>query len=365
MSTKRKRGTRIYWICLAVYTLLLCVAAAVGLRIVWEYAEEYEASRPTKVIDEYVANLSQNLWDDSIAATISAMPHEMQTDEECAECVKVMLQNGITYQRQGSADSGTVITYNLLCNGHSFGKISLIEDESKVDEVKFGMLPWKLYDEEFDFNGLYTSVEIVVPQSYSVYLNNNLLGSEYIVEEGIHYDVLEDYYTDFGGLPTKVRYRYDNVIGTLEPTVKDEDGNDVVIDDTKDDSQYIQPCNEDQLARLSEFAAGFAERYLKFSTGLSGYDRLMPYILAGSDLENRSKLAAPELMDYSHTTSFTMNSCTLNGALDLGDGYYMCDITAETTVLYPGKGEVQNTNNMRVVCVDNSDDIRALSQESY
>ena len=365
MSEKRKRGTRIYWLCLAVYTVLLCIAAAVGLKIAWSYAEEFEAARPNKVIEQYVANLSENLWGDSIAETIAAMPHEMQTDEECAECVKAMLKDGITYQRQGSSESGTVVIYNLLCNGKSFGKISIIEDESKTGEVKFGMLPWKLYKEEFDFNGLYSSVEIVVPETYSVYLNNNKLGSEYIVEEGIHYDVLENYYTDFGGLPTKVRYRYDNVIGTLEPTVKDEDGNDYVIDKTKDDSQYIRPCNEDQLARLSDFAAGFAERYLKFSTGLSGYDRLMPYIKLGSDLDNRVKLAAPEIMDYSHTSSFVMNSCTLNGALDLGGGYYMCDITAVTNITYPGKGNVENSNNMRVICIDTSDDIRAVSHESY
>ncbi len=365
MSVKRKRGARIYWICLACYTLVLCAAAAFGLKLVWQYAAEYEAARPNKVIDEYVANLSENLWDDSIAETIAAMPHEMQSDEDCAQCVKAMLQEGITYQRQGSSESGTVITYNLLCNGHAFGKISLIEDESKVEEVKFKMLPWKLYKEEFDFNGLYSSVEIVVPKTYSVYLNGKQLGSEYIVEEGIHYDVLEEYYTDFDSLPTKVRYKYDNVIGTLEPTVKDEDGNDYVIDESRDDSQYINPCDESQLARLSEFAAGFSNNYLRFSTGLGGYDKLKPYIVLGSDIDVRAQKAAPELTGYAHTSSFAMDSCTLNGALELGDGFFMCDISAATTIYYPGKGEVNNTNNMRVICVDNNDDIRAVSMEMY
>lgn len=365
MSKKAKRRTRVYWISLAVYTVLLCAACAVGLKIVWSYAEEYEAARPGPVIEKYVADLSQNLWDDSIADTIASMPHEMQTDEECAQCVKELLSSGITYQRAGSADSGTVVTYNLMCNGHNFGKVSLVEDDSKAGDLKFGMLPWKLYKEEFDFNALYSSVEIVVPKTYEVYLNGKLLGSEYIVEEGIHYDVLEDYYGEYVDLPTKVRYKYDNVIGTLTPTVKDEQGNDFVIDETKDDSQYIIPCTDDQLARLSEFAAGFSNRYLRFSTGLESYDRLMPYIKLGSDIDERAKLAAPELTGHAHTTSYTMDSCTLNGATSLGDGYYMCDITAVTTILYPGKGEVQNTNNMRVIVIDTSDDIRAISLEMY
>lgn len=365
MAINKKRSARIYWFALALYTLLLSIAAAVGLRIVWKYATEYEAARPTKVIDEYVAHLSENLWDDSIAETIAAMPHEVQTDEECAECVKTMLESGISYQRQGSSDSGTVIIYNLLCNGNVFGKISLIEDESKAEEIEFGMLPWKLYKEEFDFKGLYTSVEIVVPKSYDVYLNNIKLGSEYIVEEGIRYDVLEDYYDEFADLPTKVKYKFDNVIGTLEPTVKDENGKDFVIDENKDDSQYIVQCSEEQLARLSEFAAGFADRFLKFSAGLSSYDRLMPYIKLGSAIDERSKLAAADGLGYSHTTSFQLDSVQLNGAVDLGSGYYLCDITAVTTITHPGKGEVQNTNNMRVICIDTNDDIRAVSQETY
>ena len=144
MSKKQKRNRKIYWICLLAYTVLLSAAAFVGLKVVWSYAEEYENARPAKVIDQYVADLSENLWDDSIAETIASMPHEVQTDAECAECVKAMLKDGITYQRQGSSESGTVVTYNLMCNGNVFGKVSLIEDESKADTVKFGMLPWMI-----------------------------------------------------------------------------------------------------------------------------------------------------------------------------------------------------------------------------
>lgn len=370
MSNKRKRGKKIYWTSLLIYMLLLCAAAFVGLKMVWRYAEEYENSRPVKVVDAYVAQLSENLWDQSIADTIAAMPHAVQSDEEVAEHVKEMLKGGITYQRQGSSDSGTVINYSLLCNGHAFGTVSLVQDESAKDDIQFGMLPWKISNEEFDFNGLYSSVSVTVPSAYQVYLNDVLLGSEYIVEEGIQYDVLKDYYEDFAGLPTKSKYQYDNAIGDLAFAIKDEEGNDFVIDETRDDSQFIKPCSGDQLERLSDFATHFADRYFNYMTSgervdpMDAYGRLKPYLKLGSDLDERMKQAL-DGMSYGHTTSYKLKSAVLNGALELGDGYYMCDITAVTTIAYPGKGEVENTNNMRVICVNEDDDILAISQEMY
>lgn len=367
--SKRKRGTLIYCVCLAIYIIILCALAAYGLRIVWRYAIEYENSRPANVINAYVNELNENLWDESIAQTIANMPHEAQTDEECAECVKEMLKDGITYVRKSGGGDGSRIVYSLKCsNGNEFGTVTMVEDQSKADEIEFGMLPWKIESEEFNFDGLYTTVETVVPRMYSVFVNGYLLGDEYIVEDGIHYDVLDGYYDMFQDLPTKVRYRFEHAMGILEPVVRTADGAEVTIDETQDDSQFITPCSEAQLERLSSFAAGFADRYLRFSSGVSdpmyAYEQLMGYIVVGSDFDNYLH-SAMDGLSYGHTSSYRMDSTVLNGALDLGDGYYMCDITAMTTITYPGKGEVQNTNNMRVIAVDRDGDIRAVTHELY
>ena len=365
---KKKNNSRVYWISLLVYGLVLVGVSAFALTKVWDYAEEYQAAQPTVTMDKYVSELNDKLWGEGIEQTIASMPHEVQSNEEVAEYVKQMLSDGVTYVRIGSSDSGTVISYSLKCNGSVFGTVSLVEDESNKDKVKFSMLPWKIYSEEFDFNGLYSSVEAVIPRTYSLYLNDIKLGSEYIVEDNIQYDVLEDYYDEFDGLPTKVRYEYDHCIGKLEPVIKDEDGNVVVIDPNKDDSQFIKPCNEDQLARLGEFSAAFADRYLTYTSGAVdpsyGYQRLMPYLKLGADLDNRMKEAMDGL-SWAHTASVRVDSTVLNGALALGDGFYMCDISAEATTFTPGRGEEQNTSNMKIIVVDTNDDIRAISLELY
>ncbi len=368
MEKKKKRGSRIYAICLSAYVLILACAIMFALTKIWAYAEEYENSRPAKTMDEYVASLSENLWNDDISATISSMPHEVQTDEECAEIIKSMLKDGINYVRQsGSSDDDMTISYNLRCGKSVFGKVTIMQDESKAGEVKYGLLPWVVYKEEFDFTGLYSSVKITVPATYTVKLNDVKLGSEYITEEGIHYDVLEDYYDDYPDLPTKVTYEFDNVIGELEPVVYDEDGNEVVIDETKDDSQYIKDVTDSQMVRLEDFANNFTERYKSYISGIYdptyGYQRLLPYMKLGSDLDERMKQAQDGLF-WAHTASLTVDSIVLNNAIDIGDGYYIIDITSETTTL-TAQGEVKNTDNMKVIVTDTGNDIRAVTLELY
>ena len=368
MAKKKKTGSRIYWICLLVYGIILAVLAVMGLRLVWDYAGEYEAAQAKNVMDAYVDELSRNLWDEGIAETVSAMPHEVQSDEEVAEHVKEMLKNGISYVRKGTADNGDAILYSLRCNGNEFGTVKIVEDQSYADKVKFNMLPWKVASEEFDFSGLYSSVEVVIPRTFSLWLNDIKLGSEFIVEENIRYDVLENYYDEFDNLPSKVRYRFDNVIGTLEPVIKDEAGEIFIVDETKDDSQYITGCTEEELAELSEYTAGFVVNYLKYTSGVLdptyGYGLLKPYLMEGADLDNRMQ-AAMDGLSWAHTVSITVNSSVLNSAISLGDGFYMCDITTNATTFAYGNGEVVNESNMRVIVKRTDDGIKAISLELY
>lgn len=373
MAKKRKSkvGTRVYWILLLVYTVLISAAAVFALKMVWTYADEYENARPNHVIDKYVEDFNRNHWVDGISEAIASMPHPAQTNEECEACVRDMLSDGVIAIRQGSTDGGNSIVYNLRCsNGNVIGKVTLEEDVSKIKDLQFkDLIPWRIRGAEFDFNALYTTVEVTAPKIYNVFLNDLLLGEEYIVEDNIHYDVLDEYYDDFPGLPTKAHYRFEQAIGTLEPVIKDNDGNVIVIDETQDDSQFIVPCADAMLVRLSDFSVKFTDRYLKFISGVgdptSSYEALLPFMVKGTPFYDEMYDTLDDLVDYGHTASYRMDSCVMNGALDLGGGNYMCDVTANYTVFYPGRGEESGVVNLRIICVDNNDDIRAVSREQY
>lgn len=362
--TKAKRSRRRYWIALLIYTVVISVAAAAALKTAWLYAEEYEASRVSKVIDSFVSELSDNLMSDEIRSVIASMDHPVQSNEEIQAEVKNLLSSGVTYQRKSSSNDGKTIKYSLMCKGKPFGSVSVEEDESKADKVKFGMLPWKVTGSSYDFSDLYHSVETVAPAKFKVLLNGTELGREYITEEGIHYDVLEDYYAEYGDLPTKVRYSYDKAIGDLEFTYKDAAGNDFVIDPNADDSQFVVECNDEQYARLLDFCTRFVDRYMRISCGLANIDALNGYVSVNSDLYSRLKLFAADGQGYSHTSSFRLDSAELIGAVELGGGYYLCEMNAHTTILYSGKGDngvVENDNHFKIICYDRGEDLRVVS----
>ena len=119
---------------MCAYIVIALVLIGVGLTWLWGYAEAYEASQPTSTMDKVVAELNKTFWNDDMAATIAAMPHEAQTDDECAEIIKSMIGSGVSYKRSGSTD--TTITYNLVCDTGVFGNVTLADDTSVDTKYK-------------------------------------------------------------------------------------------------------------------------------------------------------------------------------------------------------------------------------------
>ena len=98
-------------------------------------------------------------------------------------------------------------------------------------------------------------------------LNGHALTEANIVERGIPYDVLTEYYDEFEGLPTKVKYHADKIFGQVQYQLLDRSGQPVEIDPDRDDSQFIEPVSEELYQRFDTFSAEFPERYLEFTSG--------------------------------------------------------------------------------------------------
>ncbi len=371
LKRKSVSGTVVYTVVMTAYILVGLALILFGLNKAWIFASEYENAIASNLMDEYIAALNENLWDESIAATIEHMPHEYQTDAEVAAIVQEMFSSELSYVRTVGGDGTDSLAYAILCDGGAIGKVTLVRDESKAGEVEFGSLPWKIESETFDFTGLYSSLKVTVPAHYSVSVNGHVLGEESIVERGIHYDVLEEYYESYPDLPTKVTYKAEHLIGHLEAVIRDENGNVTVPDKTKDDSQYIPPIDNEVWARLSEFAVAFSDPYLAYSSYVrdpySGLAALEPYLYPNGELYQRLKLTQ-DGYDYAHTTSYRFNGAQLIGAVSLGGGYYSIDVHAQTVITYPNKGEngvVNDNNGLKVTVVEYNGGFRAIDLERY
>lgn len=364
MMEKKKKSGRFYFRFLLVYVLIVLGVIAFLMTKVWGFAEEYEAARPAHTMDAYVEDLNNNLWNDQVAQAIADMPHEVQSDEDCAQVVKDILSAGITYVRAASSGGANTINYALRCGDKVIGNVTLIEDSSLADQVKYGMLPWIVSSAEFDFSGLYSSVEVMVPKSYTVKLNGVALGSEYIIEDDIQFSLLKDYYSSYPKLPVMVTYRFEHIIGELEPEILDENGNVTQIDESQGEEQFLNNCSEEELAKLTDFTERFAERYQSYNAGIGGdpatvyANRIAGYIMPGSDLEFRMK-AVQDGLGWAHTNSIDIHYTTLNSAVSFGGGVYLCDFSsAFTTNGINGTQDFEN--NIKMIVIDKTGDMSDL-----
>ena len=371
LKKKSISGTVIYTLILLAYIFILGAGILYGLGKLWTFAAEYENAIPSKVMDAYIADLNENLWDASIEQTIENMPHEFQSNEEVAALVQEMFSSELTYARTIGGDGENSIVYAILCDGNAFGRVTIVRDQSKAAETEFGSLPWMIQSEEFDFTGLYSSLQITVPQSYSVSLNGHILGAANVIESGIPYDVLAEYYEDHPNLPTKVTYKAEHILGHIDPVLYDDQGNVTSIDPNRDDSQFIRPIDAEIYQRLEYFAVAFADPYLAYSSNVvdpnTGYANVEGFLYPNGDLAERLKLTK-DGYEWAHTTSYRFEGAQLVNAISLGDGYYSIDINAQTVITYPNKGEngiVHDNNGLRVLVTDYNGQFRALSVERY
>ena len=373
-KTKRRKsniGTAVYVVILTLWTLAIAAVCLYIISQVWAYASVYDETQVQPVIEDYVANLRENLWDDSIAATVEAMPHPAQSNEEVRELVReILTTDEISYSEKAGAIRSDSITYYLLCGENAFGEVTLTEDTSRnlVENVnlpgavvgalaKMGvsispeLYPWKVSEESFDFSGLYSSVRVTAPSTYKVTINGLTLGEEYIVERDIHFDNLENYYYRYSGLPTKVTYEFDNIMGHIEPVIYNEAGNVFTYDPDRDDSQYMTEVDGSTMETIRAHIDAFSDAYLKLSasTGdpVGALAEVRQYIEEGGEMDN-SLQQILEIGDWSHNSYYQYKGSEVKSAYSIGGDCYVVDYVARATVNQPA-GTVDLERNLRSI----------------
>lgn len=374
---KSNAGTAVYVVVLTLWILFLAAVCLYILSQIWAYASVYDETKVEPVIESYVANLRENLWDDDIAATVETMPHPVQSNEEVRELVREILRTDeIGYTEKAGAVRSDKITYFLLCGDKAFGEVTLIEDTSKnlVENIRLpsaliGILakigvaiqpelyPWKVSEESFDFSGLYSSITVTVPKTYRVTLNGVTLGEEYIVEKDILFDNLKAYSYLYDNLPTKVTYKFDNILGEIDPVIYNEAGDAFTIDPEKDDSQFMTEVDSTTMERIRTHINGFSDAYLHLSASTGNpnepYAQLLNYIEPDSEMDNTLKQIFL-IGDWSHNSYYEYKGSEVTDAYIISNNLYLVEYYARATVNQPA-GPVELERHLRSIVNDSGD----------
>ncbi len=385
-NTKKRRnrtGSILYWLFLFLWVGMLAVVTSYIWKDALRFGEYYEAAQVQPKLDAFLDELSVEMWqdgDNSVRSGIAQMEHPYQTDEECVAVLHEMLQDELYTQIANAGPDWK--TYNILCGTSSLGQVTLVEQRFTPEEDSLltwliewrGLYPWEVDRSSVDYNlnveGLYTTFDITVPEKYTVLLNGHVLPPENIVETGIPYDVLADFYDEFEGLPTKVTYHADKIFGHVDYQLLDENGIPTEIDPNRDDSQFIPPVSEELVARFTDFAPRFAFRYLEFCAGTRDmwtlWVELEPYLLKGSDLHDRCYRMIDSYIGWQHNSNFVFDGATLNSVTPLGNDLYVLDISTDSSSHMPvGRVKVHRDMLVYVKYRAITDEVFAFSAEDY
>lgn len=345
-----------------IYAVVFLTLSWFGLKELWSFMEAYEASRPMNVLNAYMETVTGEYVCDHSQDLIDSVDHNIQSEEECRDYIKQALSGGISYARKSKECTDTRQVYVLRSGGKVIGQFAM-EVKSEDD---YGFTMWELTEESFDLSYLMGStVSAVAPDSYSVSVNGVTLDSSYLTGEPVQYEALEDFYEDYE-LPTIVTYDAGPFLGDFEMVVTNPDGE--VVTEAPDPAVLDDNCSEEEIDTLKSYIEEFLKVYVDYMGSSNdqadyNYSVLIKYIVKDSEFAERM-YGALYGQRATQSRGDTITEITNNFYFRIDEGYYLCDVTYLVDTI--GKqGSVITTNNVRILIVQDGDDLLVQSVRNY
>lgn len=356
---KKKKSGGWFGIGMLLYAVIFLGAAIFGLRFLWNYMEAYEASRPNNTVNAYMEQLTAEYIVDLCQSTIDQVDHNLQTEAECRQVLLAELSGGVRHAKKSKECTDTRLVYVVRAGTNVVGEFAIEANEAD----QYGFTTWTLAEESYDMSYLLGQKQTVTtPDSCTVSVNGFALDETYIIEDGIQYEDIKEYYKDYD-LPGQVKYEAGPLLGEFEMVITDEAGNVRTFDENTDWSEFYYNCTDEETKALDEFSELFLERYVDFTgsnknTRHTTYNALIKHVVEGSDLATRLKDAIAGLQ-FGQSKGDEIVSIVTHLRIRLDDKF-LVDMTYEVDTT--GKeGVVRTTTNARLLIVETDNGMKVES----
>ncbi len=362
-ATEKRKKTSGFAIGLLVYGVVLLVVVAVGLMFFYLFIDAYEQTRPATVAQAYLDSLTADRVIEREPVFFSyTLDNRLQSEGEARAFVQTLLREDLHFARDYSSQEEGY-SYVLESGETPIGRFTLTE----TGETQLGFACLAVSQESFDLTPYVRQVEITVPTDYKVECNGIDLAWRYVEKSRVPYDLLNEFYDDGYKLPWLVTYQTGKVLGEPELLVTDGEGNPVTGEALSEDA-FTDNCSIAEKEEIWEFVYEYITRYVRYLSGtqlvaMAGYSQVASMVVEGSDLQQRL-LSAVGGLGFASSKSDEIQSIEINRMMNVGNGYYVCDVTYLVKTL--GQADyVTTTNNSKLVMVETDYGLRATSQASY
>ncbi len=360
----RRKHRWIFPVCLVLYAVLFLFAANKGLEWFWGYIDAYEQTRPHIALNAYKETLTREYVAAACEELVAQIDHRVQSEESCRKVILDALSEPLTCAKKSRESTEDKHIYAILCGKTVVGTMEM---ERIGDEIQ-GFVPWVVTEDSFDLSYLITEpVSTTVPSTFSVYVNGNLLSSDYITQDDIHYTKLNGFYDTYS-LPHMVTYQAGPFLGDPTMTLVDPSGKEITQTELEDPSRYISNCTGDELAALDSIAGSFIRSYVAFTSRTGGdnyrnYLALKEFMVPDGELSKRM-YAALDGLSWISDRGAVLSQLDIHHYIHLGEGRYLCDLTYVVDT-NNHTGSIQSTSNLWVFFVQTEKGLRAESMLSY
>ncbi len=364
-SAVLKRRFPWFALILVLYSTVFLTAAWFGLKYLWTYMDAYEKSRPENVVYAYMDNLTREHIVDMSQELIDSVDHNIQSEEAAKAYLLEAISGDITFAKKVKESNNHSKQVFVLKIGEQLIGQFMIEAK-EPDE--YGFTQWSVSQESFDLSYLIGNTDsVTAPNHYSVYANGAKLDETYIVTTDIRYDELKGYYDDYI-LPFRQTYEAGPVLGPLELTVQDDNGNPVIIDESTDPLSFLLNYSDSEQQKLQKFVDTFVASYVQFAgcanrNRYGNYRELIQYVVEDTDLAERLYDAIYGLR-AAQSRGDEIVSIDIKFLYRLEEGTYLCDITYDVDTT--GKnGVVRQTTNAKMVVTTVNGELKAQTFSIY
>ncbi len=345
----KKQGRGGFGAGLVIYAWILLALSGLVLGVFYLWLGDYENSGVELCVEEHLQSLHSQA-PEAAARALSELDPAIRSPEDnlrwaeglLAECTLQGLPAQSTEQRRVYAVKAS--------DGQVIGTATF----AVTGAGNYNLPVWELVDEHFDFCSYYRLAEIVVPEGYSVYFGEKLLGQDEVVEDDIPYAALEACYQHYEDLPHMLRYVYGPFVELPELRVLDDKGREQPLEILNEDF-FLDNCEGEIRGEIEDFVPSFVELYAFYSADVNGtalhyYTRLFHLTVPDSPLRNAIN-GAIDSFGWSNTKALRIESIEINRITDLGQGRYLADVSYDSLVTGL-KGEVPTHDDVQIVLIE-------------
>ena len=352
-----------FFLGMVIYALVVVLAACIGMKYLWSFADEYEKARPSYKINDYVSSLDEKHVRKISVSFVSSLDQNIQNEEQAFSEIWRLFVGGVHYRQLSSDDKGGSIDYQIYNNEHVLGRVTLRKNGEGLAEKT-----WSVGEEEYDFSFLKTSERFIVPNHWVVYCGNRRLGVEYIIDPRVEYSFLHEFYDREFPMPYLAEYEISNYIG--DPMIRffDADGVEQQRFTLTDGRDQIQRVTGASRTSIVSFTENFVPLYVNCLSNVSksagmNYQHIRPYLVPNGDLDERLKAAFGGQV-FAQSNGTDISEVQINDVFNLGNEYFIVDLSYSVDT-YSAKGMSSSDTNMYLVIYRDEETLLALTVSYY